>query len=852
MKTKSFVRLFSTLALATCFTVACGLPTVTQTAEPPLSPVQPPTVAVTPAQKGIQIVIDGDPSDWEVYGALLNDPRGDHKRGGFDIAAVRAFANDAFLYVLVETHEAAADFVQLDLDVRSGGRSFVISFWPGSNQPAFIGEMTSGVWKEVGEVAGSASALGKAVEVKIPLFYFEDVSNLELTNVRPMNGVCCGEDWYAIDEIQPVKIPQLGETEPEVALAELPPRICAEKNAPPLPFGSMKPAPIRFAEMGYVAEWFVAPGPFNMPQEILLSPQGDILVYAVRGHTLSKLADDGTITLIADEVYGYLGDVDAEGSVYLHMHPDGRITRVSPEGDKQIIVQSSQLRTDCDSGFGFGPDGNLYVAVSRCKDKSDLYRVTLAGQIAYVTEVPQLQVIRTAPDGRFLAASYDEVYEISLDDFTLTSIGKIPGRGISPGGLAVDDTGRIYVSTGNRSTSGGIYRMDAGGKFTLLAEIPENGLSGIEWLPQTGEVVGGQLRQGGVIGVSPDGTLREIVSGNGIITPMAMAFSPCGEMALPNDDGGMLTLVDPSGAVSWFMDYLSFIPPDPYVAFAPDGTLYASEAAPGLFPVRVGVRTPLNPSLQTLIEANYPSGLAYRSDGVLFVSETSAGRILAVRQDGASSVYAEGLHFPTALALDLEGNLYVVVAPDGLQLPADHPPTNGDKIVQVKPDGSQKTFARLTNVRAIAFGPDSNLYATTGNALHRISLEDGKTTRLAEGFEDSVGLAFDLAGNLHVSDEHANGIVRINGFPQGRLSGAVTDVAGVSIEGARVQVTSVDPIVVGQVVFTDAQGRFSLLAAPRKYSVIVSKEGYQTLRQENIITQPDQETSLDSMLQVNP
>jgi len=807
-----------------------------------------------PGSSGLRttrIVVDGEPSEWETYNILATDPAGDHSRGGFDIAAVRAFANDTFLYVLIETHQPATDFVQLDLDIRSGPRSFVISFWPGSNQPAFMGEVTTGEWKEVGEVAGSASALGEVIEIKIPLFYFDDVSNLELRDVRPMNGICCGAGWYAIDEIQPVHIPQLDETESEADLAEMPPRICGEKIVPPVPFGSLETAPIRFTETGYAAEWFVAPGPFNMPQEILLSPQGDILVYAVRGHTLSKLANDGTITLIADDVYGYLGDVDAEGNVYLHMHPDGRITRVSPEGYKQIIVQSPQLRTDCDSGFGIGPDGNLYVAVSRCKDKSDLYRVTPTGKITYVTEVPQLQAIRTAPDGRFLAASWDEVYEISLDDFTLTSLGKIPGRGVSPGGLAVDDAGRIYISTGNRGTSGEIYRMDTNGKFTLLAEVPENGLSGIEWLPKTGEIVGGQLRQGGVIAVSSDGILREIVSGNGIITPMAMAFSPCGEMALPNDDGGMMTLIDPRGTVSWFMDYLSFIPPDPYVAFAPDGTLYASEAAPGLFPVRVGVRTSLNPSLQTLIEANYPSGLAYQSDGILLVSETSADRVLAVRQDGTYSVYVDGLHFPTALALDLEGNLYVVVAPDGLQLPTDHPPTNGDKIIQVKPDGSQTIFARLANVRAIAFGPDGNLYAATGNALHRISLRDGKIARLAEGFEDSVGLAFDLAGNLYVSDEHANGIVRMNGFPQGALRGMVTDATGAPIESARVQVLSVDPIVVGQVVFTDEGGRFSLFAAPRTYAVIVSKDGYQMSRQENIALQAGQETTVDSIMQAN-
>ena len=36
-------------------------------------------------------------------------------------------------------------------------------------------------------------------------------------------------------------------------------------------------------------------------------------------------------------------------------------------------------------------------------------------------------------------------------------------------------------------------------------------------------------------------------------------------------------------------------------------------------------------------------------------------------------------------------------------------------------------------------------------------------------YDNPVGLTFDLAGNLYVSDAHANGIYRIGGFPQGTM-----------------------------------------------------------------------------------
>ncbi len=852
MKVRARTRLLSILALTICFIAACGPAAVTQTAEPLVSPTQPPaaTVTVIPAPKITQIVIDGDPSDWEGYEALLTDPAGDAARGGFDIAAVRAFANDTFLYVLIETHGPASDFVQVDLDVRSGARSFVISFWPGTGQQPHMGEVTTGEWKDVGGVESSSSALGEAVEIKMPLYYFEDVSNLELLNVRPMNGVCCESGWYAIDEIRRVKIAELDELESESGLTELPPRVCADQIAPPAPFGSLQPAPLTFAEPGFSAEWFVAPGTFNMPLDIILTPQGEMLVLAVRNFTLFRLDDDGITTPLAVNVDGYQGDMDGQGNVYLYFMPDGKITRVTPSGAVKIIVHSPLIRSDCDSGFGFGPDGNMYIAISPCPDAPYILQVTPSGQITRVRDgIPEMTAIHTSPDGRLIGAGSSGVFEISLNDYSLTKLNKDQIGGISSGGMTFDDAGNIYLATGQRSTAGTLHRMDDTGSITEIARLPFNGLSGIEWRRDTGEIVGGQLRQGGVLAVKPDGQIREIVSGNGIITPMGLAFSPCGELVAANDDGGMATLIDPAGTVSWFMDYLAFQPPIPYLAFAPDSTLYASEAAPGLSPVRVAVRALNDPGLKTLIEANYPSGLSYRaSDSTLFVSDTSNGQILQVKPDGSYSVFADGLHFPTALALDPEGSLYVVVAPDQLQAPADHPPTFGDKIIQIKPDGSRSVFALLKDVHGITHGPDGYFYATAGDAVHRISA-DGRITRFAGGFENGIDLTFDLAGYLYVSDERANGILRIGGFPQGTISGVVTDASGPPVANARVQVLSVDPIVVGQVVFTDAQGRFSLPAAPRLYSVTVTASGYESVTQEDVTVIGGEEAQLLIALQ---
>jgi hypothetical protein len=153
-------------------------------------------------------------------------------------------------------------------------------------------------------------------------------------------------------------------------------------------------------------------------------------------------------------------------------------------------------------------------------------------------------------------------------------------------------------------------------------------------------------------------------------------------------------------------------------------------------------------------------------------------------------------------------------------------PNGGDAVIRISPDGEVSTLARFPNIASLAVSPADELFLALGDQVAQL-LPDGRLLPLARGFSHPIGLAFDLAGNLYVSDEIDNSIVRIGGFPQGTLNGIVTDRAGKPLAGARVQVSADTPIVVGQVTIADADGRFSLPAAPRSYCVVVSLPGYQ-------------------------
>jgi sugar lactone lactonase YvrE len=815
------------------------------TIEPTMTAIQKPE---QPEVAFTQIEIDGDASDWAKYDILINDPEGDHEGGGFDVSNIKAILNDKYLYVLIETHSERHDYTQVDLELSNGDRQFVVSFRPEEGGFANMGEVTTGEWKNIGEISNSQSTSGEAIEFKMPLSAVDYTTELTLLMVRPMGGTG-GQDWYAVDETSTAKVLRVNEFEPtevDVTSPSEQPRVCALELPSPIPFGDFEPAPLQFSQPDHSAEWFVAPGAFNMPHEIMLSTQGEMLVLSVRSQKLFRLTQDGTITLLADRIEGYLGDVDGEGNAFLYDYPGGQIVKVTPSGIKSIIVESSQIQAACDSGFAIGSDGNMYIVLNTCGPVADLIQVTPQGEISTVAEgIHSMSALGTTPDGRLLGAE-DKIYEISLTDFSVTNLDVSLNRSVSAGGMTFDDQGNIYLSSGSREPSGEVYRVDIDGEVTLLAEIENNGLSGIEWLPSTREIVGGQLRRGGVIAVGEDGQVREIIPGNGIITPMGMAFSPCGELAVANDEGEMMTLIDPAGHVSLLFTYNSFTPPTSFVAFASDGTLYTTEGAPGM-PEQVSILTP-GGMLQPLIQAAMPCGIAYRTDGTIFVAETSAGRITQINPDGSTMVFADGLAYPQDLTLDSKGNLYVVTGP--LNFTPEgvfNTPNDGDTILRITPEGFVTTLVSMRGVTSLAVDSADQLFASAGGFISRIS-PTGEVSPFSEGLTFIRGMAFDLAGYLYIADADLNGIARIDGFHQGLISGVVTDEAGAPIEGVRVQVLSTKPIVVGQVVFTDAEGFFGLPAAPRSYDVIATKDNYEAKILGNVEVTDNQETVIEISL----
>ena len=184
-----------------------------------------------------------------------------------------------------------------------------------------------------------------------------------------------------------------------------------------------------------------------------------------------------------------------------------------------------------------------------------------------------------------------------------------------------------------------------------------------------------------------------------------------------------------------------------------------------------------------------PRGLAFDTNGNLFVSNQDDEYINKVTPDGTVSVFQTGVSSPEGVYVDLSDNVYVnsygdvkKIAPDGTVM-ATYTGFNGAFGLQVtsagiiyvaemytgaikKIDGGVvSTFASgLSNPAGIAFDGSGNLYVSeqiNSGTIRKIS-STGVVTTFATGLTYPYGLAFDTSGNLYVAERYnTRAIIRI-------------------------------------------------------------------------------------------
>lgn len=147
---------------------------------------------------------------------------------------------------------------------------------------------------------------------------------------------------------------------------------------------------------------------------------------------------------------------------------------------------------------------------------------------------------------------------------------------------------------------------------------------------------------------------------------------------------------------------------------------------------------------------NFPLGLAFGSDGFLYVANDGGGTLSKVASNGTVSSFGSSITQPQGLAFDSSGNLFVA-----------NP--GGSKVVKVLPNGNQSDFATIANNPAAVAFSGGTLYVASLNSgvISKVDSGGGVTSWVTSGLNSPYGLAFDTAGTLYVANYGNNTISKV-------------------------------------------------------------------------------------------
>src|SRR5271157_587270 len=197
---------------------------------------------------------------------------------------------------------------------------------------------------------------------------------------------------------------------------------------------------------------------------------------------------------------------------------------------------------------------------------------------------------------------------------------------------------------------------------------------------------------------------------------------------------------------------------------------------------KIDLNFTMKPFINDLMNA---TGLAFDTQGMLYISSRYDGFVYQVTPNGNMSVFVEGMGVATGIAFDSLHNLYV-----------------GDRsgtVFKISPDRQIFVFATLEPSIAayhLAFGPDGYLYVaapTTSSfdSIHRIS-HNGEVEVFYRGLGRPQGMAFDEEGRLYVAASLSGrkGVVRIDPDRRAELFLSGPGIVGLAFTPSRAMVVA--------------------------------------------------------------
>jgi trimeric autotransporter adhesin len=427
------------------------------------------------------------------------------------------------------------------------------------------------------------------------------------------------------------------------------------------------------------------------PDSLALDAAGNLYVGESYGARIRKVTPDGKITTYAGNgIYGYPAEgakatetnitlstgalaLDAAGSLYVATQNYWRVHKVSPAG---IITRFAGA--SCCSNAGSGDNGSALNAIvgwanGLYADKSGSVYIAAANRVRKVDPRGTITLVAGTGEGGY-----------SGDNGPATS-----ARLQSPNGLTMDADGNLYIADWSY---GAVRKVTPDGRITTYA----GGYATID--PQTRQLA-----------------IEGLATGVYIYGPTGLAFDANGNLYVTASYGNRILKIAP--AVSGVPQVISIA-----------GTGVAGFSGDGGPANRAQIRAPRHIGVDAagnIFFTDYGNGRIRKIDTAGVIT-TVAGISHLTGDDGQAA--AAQLYFPSAVATDGSGNLYI----------ADQ---DNRRIRKVDSKGVITTVAGMNPL-----DDGRPIVNTSGPALER---EIGYV----------IGIASDRTGNLYLADA-ANYLIR--------------------------------------------------------------------------------------------
>ncbi|HET8550463.1 MAG TPA: hypothetical protein VFL57_20775 [Bryobacteraceae bacterium] len=452
-----------------------------------------------------------------------------------------------------------------------------------------------------------------------------------------------------------------------------------------------------------------AESPLIQPRNLAVDAAGNVYISDFGGHRVYRLDRSGALTTLAGNgIAGYAGDNGPAAAAQLAspagiaVDPTG-VVYIADSGNRRIrVVRGGVIQTfsaipalALPMGLSLAPDGSLYVGN---RDAAPVVKLLAAGVPTVLTQhggevfasagasvyLSDRDVVRAlGPAGGAVIVAGARNYAFSGDGGFATS-----ARLNGPYALARSAAGDVYVAD---MLNHRVRRVDASGTISTVAGNGERsrldepsglavGADGKLYISDRRNhrvlmADGDSLRTvagTGESGFTPDGKLPTSTPLN---SPHGLAADAAGNLYIADTGNHRVLKLTRGGVLSTVAASATDPLNEPRgIAIEPSGSLLIADTGNGRLR-RLGPGGILTEACDRRL--NLPRAVTVRADGVIFVTESGANRIVAVLPSGETRVIAgtgeRGYEGDGALAIDarFDAPMDILALADGSLLVAD-------------------------------------------------------------------------------------------------------------------------------------------------------------------------------------